>query len=77
LFTLHNALQVQATPLARQAAGLALSVISIAIFIGQSMGAAAAAVARSRMGSVVVFVATAAGFLAFGLCMTALLRRHA
>lgn len=76
-FTLHNTLQLQATQLAPQATGLALGVFTVFIFIGQSVGVSVVAVAYDRVGAGWVFAATAAGFLALGTGMTALLKRRA
>lgn len=75
-FTLHNTLQLQATQLAPQATGLALGVFTVAIFIGQSVGVSLAAFATAKLGAVWVFAVTAAGFLALGVGVTALLKRR-
>ena len=75
-FTLHNTLQLQATQLAPQATGLALSVFTAAIFIGQSAGVSLAALANAKVGAEWVFAATAAGFLALGIALTTALKRR-
>lgn len=75
-FTLHNTLQLQASQLAPQATGLAMSVFTAAIFIGQSVGVSLAAYAAAKFGPTWVFAVTAVGFLALGLAVTAALKRR-
>lgn len=75
-FTLHNTLQLQASQLAPQATGLAMSVFTASIFIGQSIGVSLAAYAVATFGPIWVFAVTAAGFLALGLAVTAALKRR-
>ena len=76
-FMLHNTLQVQATQLAPESTGLAMSLFTAAIFVGQSAGVWAAAMAYPHFGRLGVFSLIAAGLLTVGVVWTVVLARRA
>jgi MFS transporter, YNFM family, putative membrane transport protein len=63
-YMLHNTLQTEATQLAPEARGLAVSLFAIMLFTGQSVGVALAGLLLDRWGGAPVFLAAAAGMLA-------------
>lgn len=76
-FMMHNTLQVQATQLSLRASGLALSLFSCSIFVGQSLGVLAGAVTFTRVPPAWSFAAAALALLVLGLALMHLLRRRA
>ena len=61
---LHTTLQTNATQMAPEARGLAVSLFAFALFTGQSVGVALAAPIMDRYGGRPIFLATAAAILA-------------
>lgn len=76
-FALHNTLQVQATQLSAGSTGLAVSVFSCSIFIGQSLGVTIGALMIARASPAWIFCAAAGGLLLLGRAMQRALRRRA
>lgn len=76
-FTLHNTLQVQATQLSSRASGLALSLFSGCIFVGQSVGVIIGAVTFTRFAPAWSFGVAGLGLLLLGLMLMHLLRARA
>ena len=60
-YMLHTTLQTNATQMAPEARGLAVSLFAFALFTGQSVGVALAAPIMDRYGGRPIFLATAAG----------------
>jgi predicted MFS family arabinose efflux permease len=63
-YMLHTTLQTNATQMAPEARGLAVSFFAFALFTGQSVGVALAAPIMDRYGGRPIFLATAAAILA-------------
>ena len=63
-YMLHTTLQTNATQMAPEARGLAVSLFAIALFTGQSVGVALAAPIMDRYGGRPIFLATALAILA-------------
>ena len=63
-YMLHNTLQVNATQMAPQARGLAVSLFAFFLFTGQSVGVALGAPVMDRYGARPVFAAAAVVLLA-------------
>jgi len=76
-YTLHNVLQVNATQMAPQARGTAVSLFASFLFLGQSLGISAAAWTVDHLTTTLVFAAASVGLLAVGLAFAGLLRRRA
>lgn len=68
-FAIHNTLQVQATQLSPTSTGLAVSLFSSCIFIGQSAGVALGALTFTRFAPAWSFGAAALGMLLLGLAV--------
>jgi YNFM family putative membrane transporter len=66
-FALHNTLQVRATQLSTTATGVAVSLFTCCIFIGQSVGVAIGAYTFTRFAPAWTFAIAAAGLLLLGL----------
>ena len=64
LYMVHNTLQTNATQLAPEARGAAVSLFNACFFIGQAIGAALIGLAVDHVGYNVVLVTTGAGLLA-------------
>ncbi len=75
-YMLHNTLQTNATQMAPQARGAAVSLFAAALFIGQTVGVALAALAVERFGTAPVIVAGAIGVLGVGGTFAVLRARH-
>jgi len=75
-YTLHNVLQVNATQMAPEARGTAVSLFACCLFFGQSLGISAAAWTVDHLATTVVFATASGGLLAVGLTFSALLRRQ-
>jgi predicted MFS family arabinose efflux permease len=75
-YMLHNTLQINATQMAPQARGAAVSLFAAALFIGQTVGVALAALAVERFGTAPVIVAGAIGVLGVGGTFAVLRARH-
>lgn len=58
-YQIHNTLQTQATQLAPESRGTAVSIFAACFFLGQAAGVAVGAVVVDRQGPVVLFVASA------------------
>jgi predicted MFS family arabinose efflux permease len=65
-YALHNTLQTNATQMVPQARGTAVGVFSSAIYLGQMVGVAAAALVFDRFTAVPLFIATAVALPALG-----------
>jgi len=76
-YTLHNALQVNATQMAPEARGTAMSLFACCLFLGQSLGISAAAWLTDHVTILLVFASSSIGLLLVGLVFAALLRRRA
>ena len=77
-FAMHNTLQVQATQLSAGSTGLAVSVFSCSLFIGQSIGVTAGALVIARATPEWLFGTAAVGLLLLGKALQrALLARAA
>ena len=63
-YALHTTLQTNATQMAPEARGLAVSLFAIALFTGQSVGVALAAPIMDRFGGRPIFLITAVVILA-------------
>jgi predicted MFS family arabinose efflux permease len=63
-YMMHNTLQTEATQLAPETRGLAMSMFAMTIFTGQAAGVALAGAALDRWGGTAVFLIAAAGLLA-------------
>ncbi len=66
-YMLHNTLQTNATQMTPEARGTALAIFSAALYIGQTVGVASAALVFDRYQGVPVFLVAAATLLALGL----------
>lgn len=75
-YMLHNTLQTNATQMAPQARGAAVSLFANAFFLGQTVGVALMAVAVERVGTAVGIAACAPLLLALGIWFAALRRDH-
>jgi len=75
-YTLHNVLQVNATQMAPEARGTAVSLFACSLFFGQSLGVSAAAWTVDHLGTSVVFAFSSGGLLLVGLVFAGLLRRR-
>lgn len=75
-YMLHNTLQTNATQMAPQARGAAVSLFANAFFLGQTAGVALMAVAVERVGTAVGIAACAPLLLALGIWFAALRRDH-
>jgi len=69
LFVMHNTLQMQATQLYPSGTGLAVTLFTASIFVGQSLGVVVAAAVVTRIGSPWLFGFASAGLLALGLAL--------
>jgi MFS transporter, YNFM family, putative membrane transport protein len=76
-YALHNTLQTNATQMTPQARGTAVAIFSSAIYLGQTLGVAAAAVVFDRFTAVPLFAATAIALPALAWWFARKLRRHA
>jgi predicted MFS family arabinose efflux permease len=76
-YMLHNTLQTNATQMAPQARGLAVSLFAASFFLGQTGGVALASLAVERVGTRMVLAAGAVGVLAIALLFAALRARRA
>jgi len=77
MYMLHNTLQTHATQMAPQSRGTAVSLFACALFLGQSAGVAAAALAADSVGVRGVFAAAAIALPLIGLGFAQALRGHA
>jgi predicted MFS family arabinose efflux permease len=75
-YALHNTLQTNATQMAPQARGTAVAIFSSAIYLGQTIGVAGAALVFDRFTAVPLFLATALGLPLLGLWFAYGLSRH-
>jgi predicted MFS family arabinose efflux permease len=75
-YALHNTMQTQATSMTPEARGTAVGVFSSAIYLGQMVGAAVAAVVYDQFTAAPLFVATAVILPALGWWFAQRLRRH-
>jgi MFS transporter, YNFM family, putative membrane transport protein len=76
-YALHNTMQTQATSMTPEARGTAVGVFSSAIYLGQMVGVAVAALVYDRLTAAPLFVAAAAILAALGWWYARRLRRHA
>jgi predicted MFS family arabinose efflux permease len=75
-YMFHNTLQTNATQMAPQARGIAVSLFAACFFVGQTVGVAVASLAAERFGTRVVLIAGGAGVLAIALWFAALRARQ-
>lgn len=75
-FTLHNTLQLQATQMSSGNTGLAVSVFSCSLFIGQSFGVTVGALVIARAAPEWLFGAAAVGLLWLGISLRRALRNR-
>jgi MFS transporter, YNFM family, putative membrane transport protein len=75
-YALHNTLQTNATQMTPQARATAVGLFSSAIYLGQMIGVAAAALIFDRFGGAPLFVATAVILPALAWWFAAEVRRH-
>ncbi|MFL6799259.1 MAG: MFS transporter [Xanthobacteraceae bacterium] len=75
-YALHNTLQTNATQMTPQARGTAVAIFSSAIYLGQMVGVAAAALVFDRTGAVPLFALTAVALPALGFWFAVQLRRE-
>ena len=66
-YMLHNTLQTNATQMAPEARGLAISLFALALFGGQSVGVALGAPVMDRYGGRPIFLVSSAVILVLGL----------
>ena len=76
-YALHNTLQTNATQMTPQARGTAVAIFSSAIYLGQTLGVAIAALIFDRFTAVPLFAATAIALPALAWWFATKLRRHA
>jgi MFS transporter, YNFM family, putative membrane transport protein len=75
-YMLHNTLQTNATQMAPQARGTAVAIFSSALYLGQSLGVAAASLLIDRSGGPAIFLIAAALLPVLGFWFAAMLRRR-
>ena len=75
-YMLHNTLQINATQMAPERRGAAVSAFASSFFLGQAVGVAVAGVLVARLGTGLVIAYFAAGVLVVALAFTRLLRRR-
>jgi YNFM family putative membrane transporter len=75
-YALHNTLQTNATQMTPQARGTAVAIFSSAIYLGQTVGVAIAALVFDRFTAVPLFAATAVALPALAWWFAAKLRRR-
>lgn len=75
-YMLHNTLQTNATQMAPERRGAAVSAFALCYFLGQSAGIAAAGLVVERTGTRALIVTGALGLFAIALCFVAEKRRH-
>jgi predicted MFS family arabinose efflux permease len=75
-YMLHNTLQTNATLMTPHARGTAVGLFSSALYIGQTVGVAAGALAYDRIGAAPLFLGTAAALLILAIWFAAVLRRQ-
>jgi predicted MFS family arabinose efflux permease len=75
-YMLHNTLQTNATQMAPEARGAAVTMFAACLFIGQSLGVAASAAIVDAVGARIAFVAAALALLALALWFRARLERR-
>jgi len=73
---LHNTLQTNATQMTPQARATAVGLFSSAIYLGQRLGVAAAALIFDHFPAVPLFIATAIALPALAWWFAGKLRRH-
>jgi predicted MFS family arabinose efflux permease len=77
LYMLHNTLQTNATQMAPEARGLAVSTFANALFLGQAAGITASGFLVNHFGFAPSYVIAAAGLLILGLTFACVLDRRA
>lgn len=75
-YMIHNTLQTNATQMAPEARGMALSTFASCLFLGQSLGVAIAAPFFDHTGGAPLFLAAGALLLAFGIGFRVILARR-
>lgn len=75
-YMLHNTLQTNATQMAPQVRGTAVSLFASSFFLGQSLGVALAARALERLGISSLFAGTGAGLVLIGAIFSLLVWRR-
>lgn len=73
---LHSTLQTNATQMAPEARGLAVSTFANALFLGQAVGITASGLLVDRYGFVPSYLIAAGGLLVLGLAFARLLDRR-
>ena len=75
-YALHNTLQTTATQMTPQARGTAVAIFSSAIYLGQSVGVATAAIVFDQFGAAPLFVASGIVLPALAVSFGRALQRH-
>ena len=75
-YMLHNTLQTNATQMTPEARGTAVSLFSSALYVGQTIGVAAASLAIDRAGAPPVFIVAALLVPILGFAFAAKLKRR-
>jgi predicted MFS family arabinose efflux permease len=75
-YMLHTTLQTNATQMAPQARGAAVSLFASGLFLGQTAGVFVASLLVGRVGTALLLAAAAAGLLALGFVFAGLRRRR-
>jgi predicted MFS family arabinose efflux permease len=76
-YMLHNTLQINATQMAPQRRGAAVSAFASCLYMGQAVGVAVAGALVERVGTAVVIVVGAHGVIGVGVCFSALRAQRA
>ena len=76
LYMLHNTLQTNATQMAPEARGLAVSTFANSLFLGQAAGVYAGGILVDSAGFSVTYVVAALGLACLGVTLSRLLRRR-
>jgi predicted MFS family arabinose efflux permease len=74
---LHNTLQINATQMAPERRGAAVSAFASCFFLGQSLGVGIAGIIADQLGTVPVLVLGAVGMLCVGLNFSRLQQKKA
>ncbi|MDM0085399.1 MFS transporter [Variovorax sp. J31P179] len=75
-YALHNTLQANATQMAPEARGTAVSLFATCLFLGQSIGVVGAAWMVDRFSAPAVFIVSAVGVLLLGFAFATLIQRR-
>jgi predicted MFS family arabinose efflux permease len=73
---LHNTLQINATQMAPERRGAAVSAFASCFFLGQSLGVGLAGIVADHVGTATVLVLGSAGLLLISLNFSRLQKKH-